>query len=96
MAFEDAYVMSQLLSQLRSQGDLPRMFQAFDAVRRPRTQRLVQTSREAGEMFATLLEKNGKDFANIKANLQERMRWIWNVDLEGQVTEATNMLSNMA
>ena len=45
MALEDAYVLSNLLGAVEKSSDIEREFRAFDAVRRPRTQKLVATSR---------------------------------------------------
>jgi salicylate hydroxylase len=50
MAVEDAFILSELLSDRRigSVDDVPAALVAYDNVRRPRTQKLVQYSREYG------------------------------------------------
>jgi salicylate hydroxylase len=64
---------------------------AYDAVRRPRTQKLTRTSREMGEVIGFSGEGIGKDLAKIKANLNERMNWIWDVDLQGEVSRGVEI-----
>jgi salicylate hydroxylase len=48
MAFEDAYILSGLLGSMQTEDDVQNAFRAFDAVRRPRTQGVVTTSRDSG------------------------------------------------
>ncbi len=50
MAIEDAYVLSNPLGQVEDLSHIEAAFKAFDAVRRARTQKLVATSRECGEL----------------------------------------------
>lgn len=77
MALEDAIVTSALLGEGEEKVRTGRALGAFDEVRRPRTQRLVVTSREAGRLYgfdrlgvADDLEKSG-------SKLDERSKWIW-------------------
>ena len=50
-AFEDALVLSRLLADpsVRSAGDIEKVFKVYDHIRRPRTLRIVSTSREKWE-----------------------------------------------
>jgi salicylate hydroxylase len=61
-------------------------FNAYDAVRRVRTQKVTSTSREMGEILGFVGEGIGRDFAQIKANLDTRMDWIWDVNLPGEIS----------
>jgi salicylate hydroxylase len=48
MAFEDAYIMSNLLGGVKQTADFEKAFRGFDETRRSRTQRLIMDSRRAG------------------------------------------------
>lgn len=92
MAFEDAYVLSTLLGREGVTENVPDVFLAFDAVRRPRTQRLVATSRNAGKVYELVHEGIGDDLAKVKQNLDSRHIWIWMEDLPGEVEMAMDLL----
>lgn len=47
-AFEDAMILGALLGCVRSSDQLSTAFEIFDEVRRPRTQRILDSSRESG------------------------------------------------
>lgn len=51
LAIEDALVLGHLLSNISSVGDLEAVFRAFDAVRRPRCQSVVDSSRATGQLL---------------------------------------------
>ncbi|KAF2196648.1 mannitol 1-phosphate dehydrogenase [Delitschia confertaspora ATCC 74209] len=84
---EDCYVMCGLMKEARSVEDLEKVFRAFDEVRRPRTQKLVETSREAGMLYEFELEE-GDDVDAIQRNMQARMEWIWKADIPAELERA--------
>lgn len=86
MAIEDAYVMANLLAQVDDTKDIERAFKSYDYIRRPRTQKLVTTSKEAGQLYD--LELVGDDEEKLKQILNSRMDWIWKEDLQGELKEA--------
>ncbi|OCL10202.1 mannitol 1-phosphate dehydrogenase [Glonium stellatum] len=90
MAVEDAYILSSLLAEANSLEQLDEAFQAYDAIRRPRTQKLVTTSREAGMLYEC--ELTGDDLVKLQQNLATRMNWIWNEDLERELEEAKMLM----
>ena len=96
MALEDAYVMSNLLGAVQKSSDIEGAFRAFDAVRRPRTQKLVTTSREAGEVYELEAEGVKDDAVKLRENLTTRYRWIWEKNLEEDLAEAMGMLGGIA
>ncbi|MCJ1424502.1 hypothetical protein MMC29_002390 [Sticta canariensis] len=51
IAMEDSFILSKLLASIHSVGELENAFAAYDAVRRPRSQRLVTSSRRSGEIY---------------------------------------------
>jgi salicylate hydroxylase len=86
MCIEDSLILSELLKEVDSLADVEKAFKAYDEVRRPRTQKNVVTSREAGTLYDFELE--GDDLARIEPNFKERMKWIWDVDLDEEVRKA--------
>ncbi|KAL8735375.1 MAG: hypothetical protein Q9166_000920 [cf. Caloplaca sp. 2 TL-2023] len=92
-ALEDALVMCELLADDRVQStqDIPLAFQAYDAVRRPRSQRVVSTSRVAGELYG-FQGPDGDKLMEVRENLLGRYRWIWEHDMMDQVEQARGYL----
>lgn len=86
MAVEDAYVLGRLLQHAKKATDLPVVFEAFSRARVERTNKLVKTSREAGHVWH--FETEGDDIDKIRENLKDRMRWIWENDLERDIKVA--------
>ena len=91
MAFEDAYILSSLLSEMERPDGLEKVFQAFDAVRRPRTQRVVATSREVFEFNGFCRGNDDQDLDGFKENVKSRY-WMWNIDLSAEVERARCIL----
>jgi salicylate hydroxylase len=87
-AIEDAYVLSELIGKVKSAGELEAAFKAYDEVRRPRSQRVVTTSREAGHLYELEDGNAGFDLKKTKDLLQTRYKWIWDEDLVAQATTA--------
>ena len=87
-AIEDALVLETLLGLVKDTKFIPNAFAAYDQVRKPRSQRVVKTSREAGLLVSMLTEGVGSDLEKIRERLETRMHWIWNRDLERQNAEA--------
>lgn len=91
-AMEDAYVLSRLIGKAEKAEDLATMFQAYDAVRRPRTQQIVQWSRLSGHALAWMEEGVGDDCARIEDVSNQRFRAVWYEDLEKELQEATALM----
>lgn len=87
-AIEDALVLETLLGRVHDPKYIPNAFAAYDQVRRPRSQRVVKTSREAGLLFGMLAEGVGTDLQKMRERLETRMHWIWNRDLGKQNADA--------
>jgi salicylate hydroxylase len=92
-AIEDALVLSSLLGQVNSAADLQDAFKAYDAVRRPRSQRVVTTSREASHLYELENESIGYDLDKARKELEVRCKWIWDEDLSAQVKAAQDILN---
>jgi len=87
MAVEDAYVMSKILAGVKRAEDLPVAFESFDYCRRARTQKLVTTSKDAGQLYDWELQGVKDNLDKQSQNLRCRMKWIWDHNLEGDVSE---------
>lgn len=96
MALEDAYIMSNLLGRVERAEDIEKAFGAFDAVRRPRTQKLVTTSREAGEVYELEGKGIGDNLNSFQENLRTRYGWIWDQNLEEHLAEAVKLMYGKA
>lgn len=94
MCLEDSYILANLIKEADNVDDLQRAFYAFDQTRRERTQKNVTTSHEAGQLYD--FEFYGDDLDKIQENMETRMHWIWNVDLEGQLAEARALMRGEA
>lgn len=96
MAVEDALVLSAIMSDSRVNSilELPAVFAAYDIARRPRTQKLVQHSRESGMLFQLRMPGTGDNIEKIKAELKDRQKWIWDIDMEDHLKDARAGLGN--
>ncbi|KAF2652848.1 FAD/NAD(P)-binding domain-containing protein [Lophiostoma macrostomum CBS 122681] len=79
MCVEDSYILSELLAETDSAGDLEKAFRTYDEVRRPRTSELVRTSQEGGMLY-DFEGPEGDDLEAIAHSMKERMGWIWDYD----------------
>jgi salicylate hydroxylase len=91
-AVEDAFILSNLLGQITGVADVEKAFQAYDSVRRLRSQRVVTTSREAGRLYEMEDEEAGSDLDRAQAKLLARYAWIWEIDLDAHLEEALRLL----
>lgn len=97
MGVEDALVLGELLARVQEDVSAaaaarPRSvaaaLQAFSAVRMERSQWLVQSSRDMGDIYEWRYPGTGEDSAKCKAEFERRARKIWDFDVDGMVTEA--------
>ncbi|KAI2633200.1 mannitol 1-phosphate dehydrogenase [Hypomontagnella submonticulosa] len=92
MCIEDCYILSELIGKAESVQDLDKVFKAYDEVRRPRTLKLVKTSREAGQLYQFQLE--GDDLDAVERNFQTRMSWIWDADVKQDLEKALSIYAS--
>jgi salicylate hydroxylase len=95
-AIEDAAVLAELLSDehVTCEDDLEVVFAAFDACRRKKTQELVQSSRRCGDLYEWRTEDVGRNFKELEKELNERVKKIWEADVEKICEEAKEHLVN--
>jgi salicylate hydroxylase len=96
MALEDAYVLSGLLGQVKEVDGIEEAFSVYDATRRERTQKLVITSREGGQMYELENKDISDDVEKLRHNLDSRQRWIWDHDLGKDMAKAREMMGRHA
>lgn len=92
MAMEDAFVLSQLIASTGDIANIESAFQAYDSVRRPRTQSCIKKSRSAAFAMDFLDPQVLDNSAALKETLQTSYRWLWHEDLEEQVAKAKKLL----
>ena len=97
-AIEDAYVLAELIALIEMQSSMQEQieaaFEGYEAVRRPRAERVMETSVEAMGFWSDLYKKGLddwelQDFAR-KAN--DRFQWIWYDDIAYQATRAGEVM----
>ncbi|KAL2846146.1 hypothetical protein BJY01DRAFT_175639 [Aspergillus pseudoustus] len=93
-AIEDALVLAELLGDegVITSDHVVAAFQAYDAVRRPRSQRAVTSSAENGYLLCLRLPGVMDDEERIKQAMQERLHWLWDLDVEAHVAEARKVM----
>lgn len=79
---EDALVLSRLLGLVESADQLDVAFKAYDAVRRPRAQNVVQQSLEVGTAYFLVYPEFGNDLKKLTDDANRRLPQIWWHDLE--------------
>lgn len=100
MAIEDSYILGNLVAEafkVNPSADkaIPAAFRMFDEVRRPRTQRLVEDSRETGTVYQMEHPVYGDDKEKLRETLETRMKWVWEHDLEGELAGAVEKLKGL-
>ena len=96
-AIEDAHVLVELLGDPRvtHARDVVAAFKAYDAVRRPRSQRVVTSSKEQADLLCLSLDGVGGDENKLRAAFEERLRWLWDGDVEGEVERARDLMGGL-
>lgn len=79
MSIEDSLILSTLLGRATDTVEAEVALKVYDRVRRPRTQRIVESSRGTGEILNGKGEK-GLDLAWLKQNLLQRWGFIIDFD----------------
>jgi salicylate hydroxylase len=93
-AIEDALVLAELLGDphVITPEHVVAAFEAYDAVRRPRSQRAVTSSAENGYLLCLQLDGVGDDGEKIKKAMQERLQWLWDLGVEEHVEKARGIM----
>lgn len=78
-------VLDALLASTHSPADIDSAFQAYDEVRRPRTRRIVESSRVTG---LVMCGEDGLDVGTLRAALGTRWEFIYGLGMGGHKGEA--------
>ncbi|KAJ6115945.1 hypothetical protein N7523_006362 [Penicillium sp. IBT 18751x] len=94
-AIEDAHVLSELIgdSRVKAAEDVTAAFKAYDEIRRPRSQRVVTSSKENAYLLCLCMDGVGDDEAKLKTTFQQRLHWLWDLDVKGQVDLAREKMT---
>lgn len=95
MAIEDALILGHMLGLTKDYKDLQKAFSAYNSVRLERTMRIIETSRECGDVYEFLHKDTRDDLCSIDQNLCFRYNWIWDVDLSTQIADAESIYSSI-
>ncbi|GES64796.1 FAD-dependent monooxygenase afoD [Aspergillus terreus] len=94
MGVEDALVLAELLELVDAgpvaarQRNIKAALQTYSSVRIERSQWLVQSSRDMGDLYEWRYPPTGEDGAKCKAEFERRSKVIWDFDVDGMVAEA--------
>lgn len=90
MCIEDAAVLAELLAdeKVASYQDVETAFKIYDAVRKPRGEFLVQSSRFMGDAYERRNKATGDDLDKVKYELVARNSIIHNLDVEKMCQDA--------
>lgn len=96
-AIEDAHVLAELLADPRitSPEHVTFAFQAYDAVRRERSQRVVTSSKENMYLLCLCYEGIGDDGDKLRETWKESFRWLWDIDIQGQAEKARGIMLDL-
>ncbi|KAI1211102.1 salicylate hydroxylase [Annulohypoxylon truncatum] len=87
-AFEDAMILGTLLGNATTAVQIDAAFRAYDAVRRPRAQRIVDSSRETGLIMTGQDAEAGLDPEKLRPVLKSRWDFIYGIDFVAYKEEA--------
>ncbi|KAJ5683511.1 hypothetical protein N7462_006676 [Penicillium macrosclerotiorum] len=93
-AIEDAHVLAELLGDPRVQTPQQAIaaFKAYDDVRRPRSQRVVTSSKENAYILCLCFEGVKDDDHKLKEAFESRLHWLWDLDIQGQAEDARHKM----
>jgi salicylate hydroxylase len=91
-AFEDAMVMQELFRHVHSPAEMAAAFNAYDQVRRPRCQRIVDSGRETGMILCGQNAEAGLDSEKLGQLLATKWDFIAGLDMEQHKKEAVTKL----
>jgi salicylate hydroxylase len=97
-AIEDAHILSGLLTPdlISSAADIKIAFQAYDRIRRPRSQELVRRSRNNG-MLLDLQNPNGGKMSpeQVMPLVEDNQKWVWTADISKMLTDAREVFKEL-
>lgn len=95
MAIEDSLVLSTLLGHAASSSQAVLALKAYDQVRRPRTQRIVESSRETGIIRTGRNKEIGLDLEKNRQKLLPRWDFIIDFDNKQHCEDAVAVMNQL-
>ncbi|PLB53343.1 putative salicylate hydroxylase [Aspergillus steynii IBT 23096] len=92
-AIEDVHILTELMGDqhVLQREHVKSAFHAYDTVRRPRSQWVVRTSRDMGQLLSLSLDTvTGEE--DLKKLLSRRMALLWDLDVTGQAEIARQFM----
>jgi salicylate hydroxylase len=93
-ALEDAVILGTLFEQIRSPDEVEQVLNAYDAVCRPRSQCIAESSRQTGCVLSGIADDIGLDPVKMHDALKDRWNFIHNFDLDEYVESAKASLKD--
>lgn len=87
-SIEDSCLLTALFAHVTELEKVERAFMVYDELRRPRTQKVAEISRQFGRMYAFAEEGVGDDLDKMRAILGAGVKYTNDVDLKGLNEEA--------
>lgn len=93
-AIEDVHVLMELLGDARvvTRPHAQAAFHAYDAIRRPRSQQVVTTSRDMGSLLSLRLDMTDLEETDLIGTLNKRLGWLWDLDVPDQAERARRIM----
>ncbi|KAI1260179.1 hypothetical protein F5Y18DRAFT_262719 [Xylariaceae sp. FL1019] len=91
MAIEDSMMLSTLFGMVENPAEARVALRIYDEVRRPRTQRIVESCRRTGTIILGNSEKTGLDLKK-DGDLLKRWDFILDIDMQGHRDEAVEKM----
>lgn len=93
-ALEDAVILGTLFDQIKSPGEVQNVLKTYDAIRRPRSQRIAESSRQTGRILSGIADDIGLDPMKMHDALKNRWDFIHGFDLNEHIESAKTMLKD--
>lgn len=95
MSAEDAFVLSTLLSKVSKRAEIPAALQAYDEVRRPRCQAVIDSSYDAGLLMTGVKPEVGLDVEKLRAELKHKWDHILPYDVVAAKPKALETMAEI-
>lgn len=92
MSIEDGMIIAALLGKATSPAEAAVALKVYDQIRRPRTQKIVDSSWKTGQMMMGIDKDAGTDAVKLRAALRDRWDFIMDLDLEQHREEAIQLM----
>ncbi|KAI1760896.1 FAD/NAD(P)-binding domain-containing protein [Hypoxylon sp. FL1150] len=92
-AIEDAAILTGVFAHVKSSYQVGAALKAFDQVRRPRSQKVVEITRHFGRLYS--LDEDERDIESMKKQMKEGGMYTNGVDMDAQVQVAVSMFKSI-